>query len=149
MGLLSCGPLRALRVLIQHLIAANLVFPDFRGDALKVIRGVDLPLGFRVVFRRGDGQVIAFALEARDGLVRSGLRSKCRSNKTFAQCCHLLEERAIRSERHAREVELEEISISFAMGAIENSIYVLKDFLGLNNKVIGIVYRFCLAVDLN
>jgi len=82
-----------------------LVLPHFRGDALEVVRGVDPhALGFWVVFRRGDGQVIAFALEARDRLVQLWAAQQVQVHEALAQRCHLLEERAIRGERHAREV---------------------------------------------
>jgi len=68
--ILQAAAFALFQVLIQHLVAADLVVPHLRGDTLEVMRRVDpYAAGFWVVFGRGDGQVFAFAFEAGDGLL--------------------------------------------------------------------------------
>jgi len=65
--------------LVQHLVAADLKYPNLRGDALEILLAVDInpavmiPFGwgvFRVAAARGDGVI------ARDGIV-GGFPSPC------------------------------------------------------------------------
>ena len=115
---------------LADLVTADVEIPDFRRHTLKILCLVDVDaLGLFVV-----GDFIDI-IGAGDGIFSNGFIECCRLHEVQEyQLAALLYQRFekpfIRGERQAREVYLEELGVTGAVGRrVKNSISVVEDIL--------------------
>ena len=125
-----------LEPLLADLVAAHVKLPDLLGDALEVLRLVDVDVArFSFLVDHELGKALLHDIVARhriagEKLGELGRLQQMQRHEFLAQDAQLAEEFQVGGQRHAGEVDLQELCVALAVGGrVEDGVDVIEDVL--------------------
>ena len=140
-GVIQAAAFAVFQVLFQHLVAADLVLPHLRSDALEVFVGVDVhpPGGCVIAHLLHHIAALSLILDTPLAPHKQGSGAQqVQVNQLLAEGSHLAEERAIGSEGDAREVGAQFLGVLLAVGrAVEDGVDIGQHVFRRGEEAVG------------